>query len=38
MRSTLQDEMRHVRRKPVLYRNDWTNQVGFWHGDVLPPM
>ena len=22
--------------KPVLYRNDWTNRAGFWHGGFLP--
>ena len=21
-----------VRHKPVLYKNDWTNGAGFWHG------
>jgi len=25
-----------VRHKPVLYRNDWTNQAGFWYGGFLP--
>ena len=27
-----------VRRKPVFYRNDWTNRGGFWHGGFLPPI
>ena len=22
----------------VLYRNDWTNRAGFWHGGFLPPI
>jgi len=22
----------------VLYRNDWTNQAGFWHGGLLEPI
>jgi len=26
-----------VRHKPVLYRNDWTKRVGFWHEGFLPP-
>ena len=25
-----------VCHKPVLYRNDWTNRAGFWHGGFLP--
>jgi len=24
-----------VHYKPVLNRNDWTNRVGFWHGDFF---
>ena len=24
-----------VRHKPVLYRNDWTNRAGFWHGSFF---
>jgi len=27
-----------VRHKPVLYRNDWTNQTGTWHGGFLPSL
>jgi len=27
-----------VRHKPVVYRNDWTNRAGFWHGGFLPPI
>ena len=27
-----------LRRKPVFYRNDWTNRGGFWHGGFLPPI
>jgi len=27
-----------VCHKPVLYRNDWTNRAGFWHGGFLPPV
>ena len=26
-----------VRRKPVLYRNEWTNRAGFWQVDLIPP-
>ena len=25
-----------VCHKPMLYRNDWTNRAGFWHGGFLP--
>jgi len=25
-----------VHYKPVLYRNDWTDRAGFWHGGCLP--
>ena len=25
-----------VRHKVALYRNDWTNRAGFWHGGFLP--
>ena len=25
-----------VRHKSILYRNDWTNRAGFWHGGFLP--
>ena len=25
-----------VCHKPVLYRKDWTNRAGFWHGGFLP--
>jgi len=24
--------------KPVLYRNDWTNQAAIWHRGLLPPV
>jgi len=27
-----------VRHKPVLYRNDWMNRAGFWHGSFLLPI
>ena len=27
-----------VRHKPVLYRNDWTDQGGFWHGGFVSPI
>ena len=26
----------YVRHKLVLYRNNWTNRAGFWHGDFSP--
>ena len=25
-----------IRHKLVMYRNDWTNRFGFWHGGFLP--
>ena len=27
-----------VCHKPVLYRDDWKNRDGFWHGGFLPPI
>ena len=27
-----------VRHKPILYRNDWKNRAGFWHGGFFRPV